>query len=106
MKLYYRLGVAADRELLQRYAHLLDGFVINAHIGAWSGGWLPVFLQQLEKPYYIDPYTSIYSHNIEGTLNPSGDPKASFLKLADRLPRHIRTALDEVSPIQPTSLLD
>lgn len=106
MKKYYRLGVAADRELLHRSADLLDGFVINAHIGTWAGGWLPLFLRQLGKRYYIDPYTSIFSHNIEGALNPSGETKASYTKLAERLPEVMRDALDHVSSVQPTNMLD
>lgn len=106
MKQYYRLGIAADRDILHEYAHLFNGFVINAHIGSWASGWLPPFLHGLEKVYYIDPFTSIFSHNIEATLNPNGEQKASYAKLADRLPDVMHDALDNLSMIQSSTMLD
>ncbi len=57
--LFYRLGVAADRRVLQGHPDAYSGVVINAQIAIWGKNWIGTFLGSSEKPYFVDPVTHL-----------------------------------------------
>jgi len=106
MRLYYRLGVAAEKPPLVTRTDLYDGLVVNAHVGAWGQGWVSILLQQLGKPFIVDPYTYVFSHATDSTLRPDGDLRKSFEELRPSLPPILRRSLDEKRRIIPSDLRD
>lgn len=55
--LFYRLGVGADRIVLEQHPEAYSGLAINAQVAIWGKNWIGTFLGTTKKPYFIDPLT-------------------------------------------------
>lgn len=79
-----RYGTAADQKyLLKPFDSTYDALIINANILAHMPNALALMLQQLRKPFFIDPQTHAFQHGseyLESTTN-VGKIKKSVLKL-------------------------
>lgn len=80
--LYYRLGVAADKEPLLRAADYIDGLIIGGHVFAWGQPWVSVFLQEIKKPFLVDPVTYVFSKD-PSILMREGNLRKSYEALVD-----------------------
>jgi len=79
-----RYGTAADQKyLLKPFDSTYDALIINANILAHMPNALALMLQQLRKPFFIDPQTHAFQHGseyLESTTN-VGKIKKSVIKL-------------------------
>lgn len=58
---FYRLGPAKEKELFKRHRHSYSGVVISAHLASYYQKFCLEFVGGLQKPYFIDPVTHIFT---------------------------------------------
>jgi hypothetical protein len=80
IKLFYRINLTREKNLLEEFRDLYDGVVLNAHLAAYYSNWTPAFLTQLNKPYFIDPVTYVFARPL-ATIKSNEDLKKSYEKL-------------------------
>jgi len=80
--IFYRMGIAAERELLDSGRDLYDGIVISAYFAAFYRSSSPVILRTLNKPFFFDPATYAFARDIEN-IRRDGRLRKSFQKLVD-----------------------
>jgi hypothetical protein len=80
--LYFRLGIAAERNLFQNGTGTYDGVVISAYFAAFYRSSTPVILRALNKPFFFDPVTYTFARDIEN-IRRDGDLRKSFQRLVE-----------------------
>lgn len=80
-KHWLRYGTPAEQKHFDLKEYY-DGVAINGNMVAYSPKALGGFVVALRKPFFIDPQTHAFQHEIETVLNDSGVPKASIANLA------------------------
>jgi hypothetical protein len=58
---FYRLGPAKEKELFKRHRDTYSGVAISAHIASYYQKFCLEFVGGLQKPYFIDPVTHIFT---------------------------------------------
>lgn len=58
---FYRLGPAKEKELFKRHRHTYSGVAISAHLASYYQKFCLEFVGGLQKPYFIDPVTHIFT---------------------------------------------
>jgi len=105
-KLYFRLNITNEKNILRQTKELYDGLVIGAHFASFYKNWISGFLQDISKPYFIDPLTYIFAidpppiENIDSIMN----EKQSFRTLCESYPEILRSILEE-RPLIPQDFL-
>jgi hypothetical protein len=61
----------------------VDGLVVGGHIFAWGQSWVSVFLQELRKPFLIDPMTYAFAKDPSFILREEGSLRKSYEGLRD-----------------------
>jgi len=79
-KLFYRIGSVAESKIFEEMNRYYYGIVINANLVSLYSKWLPVFLQKLGKPFFIDPMTYVFAFDLEN-IKKNDDIRKSFEKL-------------------------
>jgi len=109
-----RYGIAADQKyLLGEFLDAYDQLVINASMVAHQSAALAMFITQRakNKPYFIDPQTHAFQHEVESlqstSLNSEGEIKKSFKKLIEQYGNPIEEQIIEnKQSIFPEDFLD
>ena len=96
LKHLVRYGTAADQKyLLKPFDATYDALIINANILAHMPNALALMLQQLKKPFFIDPQTHAFQHGVEyleSTAN-AGKIKKSVLNLIQAYGEPVKTKI-------------
>jgi hypothetical protein len=58
---FYRLGPAREKELFKRHRDTYSGVAISAHIASYYQKFCLEFVGELQKPYFVDPVTHIFT---------------------------------------------
>jgi len=58
---FYRLGPAKEKELFKRHRETYSGVAILAHIASYYQKFCLEFVGELQKPYFVDPVTHIFT---------------------------------------------
>jgi len=108
-----RYGTAADQHyLIDDFLDTYDQVVFNASIVAHMPAALAMFITQRakNKPYFIDPQTHAFQHNIEYLQSNSDDNegkiKRTFLKLSEQYGDPIRKKIQNINSILPSDFND
>ena len=104
-KIYLRLGLTSEKEVLKDMAEHYDGLVINANITAYYRSWVSSFLKEINKPYFIDPTTYIYAIDPTPLSNEQAiTNKKSYGELSECFPESIQNIINE-RPLLPLDLM-
>ena len=87
MKRYYRLNTAADKSLFEDHKKSYYGICLGAHVFAYGENWITAFLEELKKPFFIDPMTYLFNQS-RSKLMKKGQIKKSFEKLLKKFYRN------------------
>jgi hypothetical protein len=79
---FFKLGIAAERNLFQEGTGTYDGIAISAYYAAFYRTSTPVLMRGLNKPFFFDPATFAFARDIEN-IRRDGDLRKSFQKLVD-----------------------
>ncbi len=108
-----RYGIAADQKyLIGEFLDTYDQLVINATIAAYQASALANFITQRaqNKPYFIDPQTHAFQHDVEHLQSTSkksaGKIKKSVQKLLDSYGEPIKTQIENYQSILPDDFKD
>lgn len=108
-----RYGIAADQKyLIGEFLDTYDQLVINATIAAYQASALANFITQRaqNKPYFIDPQTHAFQHDIEHLQSTSqkskGKIKRSVQKLLDSYGEPIKSRIEGDQSILPDDFND
>jgi len=82
-EIWYRLNLFAEKRFFEK-ENLIDGIVVPAHLVAYYEIAMPVFLQELELPFLIDPVTYVWGIDRHFVMK-EGRLKKSYAKLVSRL---------------------
>lgn len=82
--LYYRLGSARDKEPLVTASPAVDGLVIGGNLFAWGRPWVSLFLQKMQKPFFVDPMTYVFAKD-PSLIMRDGSIRKSYDALKDWL---------------------
>jgi len=58
---FYRLGPAKEKDLFKRHRHTYSGVAISAHLASYYKKFCLELIGGLQKPYFIDPVTHIFT---------------------------------------------
>ena len=58
---FYRLGPAKEKDLFKRNRHTYSGIAISAHLASYYQKFCLELVGGLQKPYFIDPVTHIFT---------------------------------------------
>lgn len=81
IKLFYRFGATAEKNLFKEMLNYYDGIVINAHFFALFDSMVPSLLKKIEKPFFFDPKTYIFGRNLECFQEDSEEMSDSLIEL-------------------------
>lgn len=97
-KSWIRMGVLSEKKLLISNKRLYHGLVVPAHVLAMYEMAMTQFLQDLGKPYFIDPMSFIFFHS-HVTERGRGGRRKSYEKMIREVPES-ETYLDRhvISP--------
>jgi len=90
LKRYYRLNLAGEKKLFKDYLDDYYGICIGAHIFAHGENWITAFLEDLQKPFFIDPLTYLLNQSIEKIMK-KNQIRKSFTKLLKNYSEDIQT---------------
>ena len=79
---FFRLGIAAERNLFAEGRATYDGVAISAYYSAFYRSSTPVMIRGLDKPFFFDPATFAFARDIEN-IRRDGDLRKSYQKLVD-----------------------
>lgn len=82
-KVFYRLGAAPEKELFKSHRDTYYGVTVSAHIAAYYIKSIRPFLQNLKKPFFVDPVTYHFARNLKHMSRKEGNLKKSFEKLLE-----------------------
>lgn len=91
-----RYGTHADKEyFLGSFSsdHFFDAIMLNGNMVAYSVGAMGSFVLRIDKPFFIDPQTHAFQHEIEYLSGKTGSTKSSLLKLAEAVGEPITSKL-------------
>lgn len=91
-KLFYRIGSAAEGGYFEEMKGCYYGVVINANLVALYTNWVPIFIQKLKKPFFVDPVTYVLAFDLEN-IKKNGDIKKSFEKLVNSYGQKIKNII-------------
>lgn len=80
IKNFYRLGTVGEGSLFREMKDYYFGIVIGAHFVAFYPNWLPTFLGNIRKPFFIDPVTYVFARDIDN-IKKDNNFKKSYEKL-------------------------
>jgi hypothetical protein len=109
-KVIVRMGSHAEKDYIQKTAHLLDGVMIGANLLEATPAATASFLgMRLKGGYYVDPMTYVYGCDLEVIKSPQGKNrvltyKRSYKKLSERLGGLFADTLERNSRISPKDL--
>lgn len=95
MKIYYRLGATAEKNLFKEMGKYYDGIVINANFFALYDSMVPSLLKKIEKPFFFDPKTFVFGRPLECIEKEDGEMRASFKELRKYYGEKLRSITDE-----------
>ena len=108
-----RYGIAADQKyLIGEFLDTYDQLVINGTIAAHQPSALAMFVTQRakNKPYFIDPQTHAFQHDVEYLQSTSekseGKIKRSVQKLLDSYGEPIKSRIEDKQSILPEDFND
>jgi hypothetical protein len=81
-KLFYRIGIPAEASLFTTQRDTYYGFVIRANISALYSVWTTSFIENLQKPYFIDPVTYLLAFDLE-CISEEGEIKKGYQKMIE-----------------------
>ena len=58
---FYRLGPAKEKDLFKRHRQTYSGVAISAHLASYYQKFCLEFVGGIQKPYFIDPVTHIFT---------------------------------------------
>jgi len=102
-----RYGTAADQKyLLKPFDATYDAIIINANILAHMPNALALTLQQLKKPFFIDPQTHAFQHGAEylESSTANGKIKRSIQNLIEEYGEPIATKVTQRKALVPRDL--
>ena len=82
-QLFYRLGLTREQHILKDHRNTYSGICIRANYIAYFQKYSLTLLLDLDKPFFIDPMTYIFSRKPQQIQTSSGDLKLSYKKLAE-----------------------
>jgi len=91
-EIFYRLGSVGEKSLFKDMKKYYDGIIIGAHLLSLYSSSIPVFIQELEKPFLIDPMTYVFGRSFD-LLTKNDELKKSFKKLIERFEKPISNIL-------------
>lgn len=104
-QLFYRLGLTREQHLFDQYRDHYFGLCIRANYVAYFQKFTVGLLLNLNKPFFIDPITYIFSRDPTHVLNSDGNIKKSFEYLQEYFGDPIRGNLG-VRPLEPGDFRD
>ena len=101
-----RYGTAADQKyLLHDFLNTYDQLVINAKMVAHMPTALASFVttRAQNKPYFIDPQTYIFQHDIDYLISSGkkGGIKKSICKLLEKYGNPVKSCIEKNTPVLP-----
>jgi len=93
IKNFYRLGTVGEKSLFEGMKEYYSGIVIGAHFAAFYPDWLPTFLSNVRKPFFIDPMTYAFAKNLD-YIKKEGSFRKSYEKLINICGKNIRSTLE------------
>jgi len=106
VKIYYRLNIAGEKNLLFNCKSRYHGVVVGAHILAFGRNWISTFLKELDKPFFIDPITYVFPFDLFHIRNKEGDLRKSYELLIERYGDVIQSTLGNDRSLSVDDLSD
>lgn len=106
VKIYYRLNIAGEKDLLLDCKSRYHGVVVGAHILALGKNWISPFLKKLDKPFFIDPVTYVFSFDLSHIRNKKGDLRKSYELLTKKYRGVIKSAIGNDRSLSVDDLSD
>jgi hypothetical protein len=92
---YYLWYIAQDRALFEEFAHVYDGFFINAHILAHYQSAFSALCLTLHKPFFVIPDTHFFQHAPPRYFfDDKGELRISWQKLLDEYEGVVKHAIE------------
>lgn len=102
---FFRLGIAAERNLFLQGRDTYDGVVVSAYYSAFYRTATPLLIRRLNKPFFFDPSTYAFARDIEN-IRRDGDLRKSFQKLVEWYSGDFKRILDSRQLIPKDFLQD
>ncbi len=101
-KHWLRYGTAAEQKHMIEYKDKYDGIAINASMLAHTSKSIARFMydEVNKKPYFIDPMTHAFQHDLGKITNDKGEIKASIQKLIDKYGIPIKEKIAKGQPVK------
>lgn len=101
-KHWLRYGTAAEQKHMIEYKNSYDGIVINASMLAHTSKSIAKFMhnEANSKPYFIDPMTHAFQHDLGKIKNEHNEIKTSIKKLIDEYGSPIKEKIEKDQPVK------
>jgi len=106
VKIYYRLNIAGEKDLLFDRKSRYFGVVVGAHIVVFGRNWISTFLKELDKPFFIDPVTYIFPSDLSYIRDKDGNLRKSYELLIERYGGVIKSAIRNDQSLSVDDLTD
>lgn len=101
-KHWLRYGTAAEQKHMIKYKDKYDGIVINASMLAHTAKSISRFIHSEvnNKPYFIDPMTHAFQHDLAKIKNDKNEIKSSIEKLIEEYGNPIKEKIEKGQPVK------
>lgn len=107
-KHWLRYGTAAEQKHMIEYKNKYEGIVINASMLAHTSKSIAKFMHNEvnNKPFFIDPMTHAFQHDLGKIQNDKGEIKSSIQKLINQYGEPIKTKIEKGQPVKKDDFTD
>ena len=105
---FLRYGTAAEQKYMKKYEHTYEGIALNASMLAHISKAISTFFHNhlTTKPFFIDPMTHAFQHDLNAILNSNGEIKSSIKKLIGFYGEPISIVAEKHRPIRSEDFSD
>lgn len=93
-KNFYRLSATNEGEFFKEYKEHYYGIVVNAHLAAAYDLWSSTLLQEVNKPFIVDPFTFVFGLDINN-IKKGGELKVSYDALIKKYGKELEDKIKE-----------